>query len=115
MQLDTIVYRVFMPAAVRLPIEAIMNEQAQTARSAPPPFNPLAPEFIRDPYPFYERLRADEAMHLSPFGAFPASRHAEAGLVLRDKRCGKDLIDRTIPRYGLNIMDEPVVRRLRRW
>ena len=104
-----------MPAAVRLPIEAIMNEQAQTARSAPPPFNPLAPEFIRDPYPFYERLRADDPMHLTPFGAFAASRHAEASLVLRDKRFGKDFIDRTIRRYGPKIMDEPVFRSMSHW
>src|SRR5437868_14551351 len=115
MQLDTIVYRVFMPAAVRLPIEASMNEQAQTARCAPPPFNPLAPEFIRDPYPFYERLRADDPMHLTPFGAFAASRHAEASLVLRDKRFGKDFIDRTIRRYGPKIMDEPVFRSMSHW
>ena len=33
-----------------------MNEHVQTATSAPL-FNPLAPEFIRDPYPHYARLR----------------------------------------------------------
>ena len=92
-----------------------MNEQAQTARSAPLLFNPLAPEFIRDPYPFYERLRADDPMHLTPFGAFAASRHAEASLVLRDKRFGKDFIDRTIRRYGPKIMDEPVFRSMSHW
>ena len=92
-----------------------MNEQAQTARSAPPLFNPLAPEFIRDPYTFYERLRADDPMHLTPFGAFAASRHAEASLVLRDKRFGKDFIDRTIRRYGPKIMDEPVFRSMSHW
>ena len=92
-----------------------MNEQAQTARSAPLLFNPLAPEFIRDPYPFYERLRADDPVHVTPFGAFAASRHAEASLVLRDKRFGKDFIDRTIRRYGPKIMDEPVFRSMSHW
>ena len=104
-----------MPAPVRQPIEVIMNEQAQTARSAPLLFNPLAPEFIRDPYPFYERLRADDPVHVTPFGAFAASRHAEASLVLRDKRFGKDFIDRTIRRYGPKIMDEPVFRSMSHW
>jgi cytochrome P450 len=104
-----------MPAPVRQSIEVIMSEQAQTARSAPLLFNPLSPEFIRDPYPLYERLRADDPMHLTPFGAFAASRHAEASLVLRDKRFGKDFIDRTIRRYGPKIMDEPVFRSMSHW
>ena len=33
-----------------------MNEHVQTASSAPL-FNPLCPEFIRNPYPHYERMR----------------------------------------------------------
>ena len=66
-----------------------MNEHVQTTTTEPL-FNPLSPEFIRDPYPHYERLREHDPMHLTPFGAFVASRHAEASLVLRDKRFGKD-------------------------
>jgi hypothetical protein len=105
-----------MSAAVRQqPIEVIMNEQAQTARSASPLFNPLAPEFIRDPYPSYERLRANDPMHVTQFGAFVASRHAEASLVLRDKRFGKDFVDRSIRRYGPKIMEEPVFRSMSHW
>jgi hypothetical protein len=100
---------------VRQPIEVIMKEQAETARSAPPLFNPLAPEFIRDPYPFYERLRANDPMHVTPFGAVAASRHAEASLVLRDKRFGKDFIDRSVRRYGPKIMEEPVFRSMSHW
>ncbi len=60
----------------RQPIEVTMNEHAQTATSAPL-FNPLAPEFIRDPYPSYERLRNNDPMHVTQFGAFrrqPACR-----------------------------------------
>jgi len=91
-----------------------MNEHAQTATSAPL-FNPLAPEFIRDPYPSYERLRNNDPMHVTQFGAFLASRHAEASLVLRDKRFGKDFVDRTIRRYGPKIMEEPVFRSMSRW
>ena len=67
-----------------------MNEHVQAATTEPF-FNPLSPEFIRDPYPSYARLRTTDPMHVTQFGAFLASRHAEASLVLRDKRFGKIL------------------------
>ena len=86
-----------------------MNEHVQTATSAPL-FNPLAPEFIRDPYPHYARLRTTDPMHLTPLGMYVASRHAEASLVMRDKRFGKDYAERTKRRYGPDIMQEPVFR-----
>ncbi|HKU06880.1 MAG TPA: cytochrome P450 [Bradyrhizobium sp.] len=91
-----------------------MNEHVQPATSAPL-FNPLAPEFIRNPYPYYEKLRATDPMHLSPFGMYVASRHAEVSLVMRDKRFGKDYVDRTVRRYGPKIMDEPVFRSMSHW
>src|SRR5436309_7604370 len=91
-----------------------MNEHVQTATTEPL-FNPLAPEFIRDPYPSYERLRTSDPMHLTPFGAFVASRHAEASHVLRDKRFGKDFVDRTVRRYGPQIMEQPVFRSMSHW
>src|SRR5438445_3551283 len=109
MQLDTTVYRVARPEgetiAARQPGEISMNEHVQAATSVPL-FNPLAPEFIRNPYPYYERLRTSDPMYLSPFGMYVASRHAEASLVLRDKRFGKDFVERTIRRYGPKIMEE---------
>jgi len=91
-----------------------MNEHVQTSNAAPL-FNPLAPEFIRNPYPAYERLRVTDPMHVSPFGSFVASRHAEASLVLRDKRFGKDFVSRSVKRYGDKIMDEPVFRSMSHW
>jgi len=91
-----------------------MNEHVQAATSVPL-FNPLAPEFIRNPYPYYERLRTSDPMYLSPFGMYVASRHAEASLVLRDKRFGKDFVERTIRRYGPKIMEEPVFRSMSHW
>ncbi len=91
-----------------------MNEHVQTA-SAEPLFNPLAPEFIRNPYPHYARLRAADPMHLTSFGSFVASRHAEASLVLRDKRFGKDFVERTVRRYGPDIMKEPIFRSMSHW
>jgi cytochrome P450 len=91
-----------------------MNEHVQAATTAPL-FNPLSPEFIRDPYPSYERLRSTDPMHITAFGAFLASRHAEVSLVLRDKRFGKDFVDRTVRRYGPQVMEEPVFRSMRHW
>src|SRR5260370_1346114 len=91
-----------------------MNENVQTSTTEPL-FDPLAPEFIRDPYPHYERLRTTDPMHLTPFGMFVASRHAEASLVLRDKRFGKDYVERSIRRYGPKIMEEPVFRSMSHW
>ena len=91
-----------------------MNELVQAAKAAPL-FNPLSPEFIRDPYPFYQQLRDNDPMHVTPFGSVLASRHAEASLVLRDKRFGKDFVDRSIRRYGPEIMQEPVFRSMSHW
>ncbi|SIO33520.1 hypothetical protein SAMN05443247_04085 [Bradyrhizobium erythrophlei] len=91
-----------------------MNEHVQT-EAGESLFNPLAPEFIRNPYPYYERLRTTDPMHLTVHGAFVASRHAEASLVLRDKRFGKDYVERTIRRYGPDIMKEPVFRSMSHW
>jgi cytochrome P450 len=91
-----------------------MNEHVQAATTEPL-FNPLAPEYIRDPYPYYARLRTSDPMHVTQFGPFVASRHAEASLVLRDKRFGKDFVERTIRRYGPKIMEEPIFRSMSHW
>jgi cytochrome P450 len=91
-----------------------MNEHAQPATGGPL-FNPLSPDFIRDPYPHYDRLRSTDPMHVAPFGAFVASRHAEVSLVLRDKRFGKDYVERSKRRYGPKIMEEPVFRSMSHW
>jgi cytochrome P450 len=90
-------------------MEVTMNEHVQTAADAPL-FDPLSPEFIRDPYPHYARLRVTDPMHLTVHGMLVASRHAEVSLVLRDKRFGKDYAERTKRRYGPDIMQEPVFR-----
>ena len=91
-----------------------MNKPLPTAQ-AEPLFNPLSPDYIRDPYPSYQRLRSTDPMHLTPFGAFVASRHAEASLVLRDRRFGKDFVERTSRRYGPKILEEPVFRSMSHW
>ena len=91
-----------------------MNEHVQGAGGAPL-FNPLSPDFIRDPYPHYNRLRTLDPIHVTPFGQFVASRHADVSLVMRDKRFGKDFVERSKRRYSDKIMDEPVFRSMSHW
>jgi hypothetical protein len=91
-----------------------VNQVAQIADSAPP-FNPLSPAFIRDPYPHYHFLRTNDPIHRSPLGFFVASRHADVSLVLRDKRFGKDFAGRMTRRFGAAILEEPVYRSMRHW
>ncbi|WP_257195427.1 MULTISPECIES: cytochrome P450 [unclassified Bradyrhizobium] len=91
-----------------------MNEHVQGAGGAPL-FNPLSPDFIRDPYPHYDRLRTLDPIHVTPFGQFVASRHADVSLVMRDKRFGKDFVERSKRRYSDKIMDEPVFRSMSHW
>ena len=86
-----------------------MNEHVQAA-TTDPLFDPLSPEYIRDPYPHYSRLRATDPVHLTEHGMYVASRHAEVSLVLRDKRFGKEYVERSKRRYGPDIMQQPMFR-----
>jgi cytochrome P450 len=78
-------------------------------------FNPLSPDFIANPYPFYSRLRESDPMHLSPLGFHVVSRHAEVSAILRDKRFGKDFVGQMIRRCGPQILEEPVYRSMSHW
>src|ERR1044072_9463970 len=106
MQLDTTVYRVAEQEFGAETNEGSMNEHVQTAATSDPLFNPLAPEFISNPYPHYERMRATDPVHLTEHGMYVASRHADVALVLRDKRFGKDYAERMERRYGPDVMKE---------
>src|SRR5215475_12971290 len=86
-----------------------MNEHVQTA-AGDALFNPLAPEFIRNPHPHSERMRTADPVHLTEHGMYVASRHADVSIVLRDKRFGKDYPDRMRRRYGADAMEQPVFR-----
>jgi cytochrome P450 len=56
-------------------------------------FNPLAPEFIADPYPFYHRLRAEDPVHQSPMGFWVLTRYDDVAGMLRDPRFGRKGFD----------------------
>ena len=91
-----------------------MNEHAQAIASEPL-FNPLSPDFIRDPYPHYDQLRQLDPLHITAHGMYLVSRHADVTGVLRDKRFGKDFVERSTRRYGAKIMEEPIFRSMSHW
>src|SRR6202041_566750 len=91
-----------------------MNEHAQAAVTAPL-FDPLSPDFIPNPYPHYDQLRQLDPVHITAHGMYLVSRHADVSGVLRDKRFGKDFVERSTRRYGAKIMEEPVFRSMSHW
>jgi pimeloyl-[acyl-carrier protein] synthase len=64
-------------------------------------FNPLAPDFIADPYPFYHRLRVEDPVHQSPMGFWVLTRYDDVAGMLRDARFGRKGFDRLFQaRFG---------------
>src|SRR4029077_16331158 len=77
-------------------------------------FNPMAPEFVVDPYPTYHRLRAEDPVHHSPLGFWVLTRYADVIAMLRDPRLIKEPIAAFVaarfgmavpPRLGLSMLD----------
>ncbi len=56
-----------------------------------PYFNPTAPEFVEDPYPFYRSLRQNDPYYRSPFGFFAVTRDRDVRALLSDNRFGRAL------------------------
>lgn len=53
-------------------------------------FDPRSPEFRRDPYPFYERLRqAAPIFYWEPWGMYFLTEHEDCSDLLRDDRLGR--------------------------
>jgi cytochrome P450 len=59
------------------------------------------PAFLEDPYPVYDRLRAEDPVHRHPFGFYALTRYEDVAAFLRDPRFDKhgyqELFDR---RFG---------------
>jgi cytochrome P450 len=54
-------------------------------------FRPDAPEFLRDPFPFYRRLREEDPVHWSPrLKAWVLTRYDDVKAVLLDKEMSSD-------------------------
>ena len=51
-------------------------------------FNPFDPTFRADPYPFYDRLRSIEPVHVSPFGFTVLTRYDDIARTLRGAEFG---------------------------
>ena len=65
-------------------------------------FNPMAPEFVADPYPTYHRLRAEDPVHQSPLGFWVLTRYEDVVSTLRDPRLIKEPIAAFVAaRFGL--------------
>jgi cytochrome P450 len=67
-------------------------------------FNPMAPEFVADPYPTYHRLRAEDPVHHSPLGFWVLTRYADVIAMLRDPRLVKEPIAAFVAaRFGMAV------------
>jgi len=73
-----------------------------------PLYDPLHPDFVRDPYPFYRRLRESDPLHRSPAGFWILTRHAEISTLLRDRRLRRNFDDLLTAFYGMAWHGEPV-------
>jgi cytochrome P450 len=80
-----------------------------------PLFNPASPEFIRDPYPFYGRLRIGDPFYRSPFGFVAVTRDRDIRSVLADKRFGRDFQGRRTQGLVSPLFREPVIRSMGHW
>lgn len=67
------------------------SSASENAVSAPAEFNPLMPEFIANPYPFYHRLRAEDPVHRSALlpDTWVVTRYTDVVMILRDARFGR--------------------------
>lgn len=89
-----------------------MNEATVVPPSPAAQLSFLDPAFIADPYPFYRSLRESAPVAKSPMGFWLVSSYAEAALVLRDRRFGKDFVANMQRRYGPAAMQEPAIASL---
>lgn len=94
-----------------------MNEQATAVAqdTAMTDFNPFSPDFVRNPYPYYHRLRAAEPLHKSPMGFWVASRNEDVAQILKDRRFGKGFEQRTVRRVGEDAFKHPAYASMRHW
>src|SRR5689334_1076937 len=60
---------------------------------AAPKFDPTAPEFLADPYPTYERLRAAAPVCRGGIAQWVVPRYAEVAALLRDPRLSHEFPD----------------------
>jgi unspecific monooxygenase len=68
--------------------------------------SPRDPDFVQDPYPFYDRARALGPLFLWKDYGFPcAAGHDDVGALLRDRRFGRELPDGLKPERPAHLAD----------
>lgn len=60
-------------------------------------FNPFDPQFRADPYPFYDRLRTNDPVHVSPLGYTVLTRYEDVARALRGAEFARDIEANTPP------------------
>jgi cytochrome P450 len=58
---------------------------------AQPEFNPLNPAFRAQPYPFYDELRTNEPVHVTPFGMVVLTRYEDVSATLKSPDFSRDI------------------------
>ena len=77
--------------------------------------NFLSPDFLRNPYPAFQMLRANAPILKTEMGFWVASRYEDVTAILRDKRFGKCFVERIEHQYGAEVWDQPVYASMRNW
>jgi cytochrome P450 len=67
-------------------------------------FDPANPAFRADPYPFYDRLRTEDPVHLTPEGTIVLSRYEDVARTLRSNDFSRDI------EANANPPSDPVMR-----
>ncbi|CAB4602860.1 MAG: cytochrome P450 [Actinobacteria bacterium] len=68
-----------------------------TSASTAPLFNPFDPAFRADPYPFYDVLRTQDPVHVSPLGFTVLTRYEDIARALRGAEFARDIEAHTPP------------------
>src|ERR1700676_3601031 len=92
--------------------QSISGERKMLQR---PLFDPTAPGFLEDPYPFYARLREAEPWHLSPQGFYVVSRLEDVNFVMRDRRFGQNWIGPKINNADSKLLQKAIFRSIGQW
>ena len=82
-------------------------EGVPVAVDGPAVYNPFDPEFRANPYPFYDRLRAESPAYVTPVGLTIITRYDDVARTLRSNDFSRDVDANSTPR------DDPIFERRR--
>jgi cytochrome P450 len=80
-----------------------------------PVFDPFDPDWSKNPFPLYERLRREAPIHRNDLGFWVVARHEDCLAILRDKRSSSDSLNVATERMPEGFRrpiaeDDPVAR-----